>query len=82
MAKMGRAEITPGCKHDFVRQIVLQLSLQPLQHIGVFVHRYSFPADAEIAFHVFVGESGEKNHVSAFQVVFELMVCNLLLVKQ
>jgi hypothetical protein len=44
---------------------VLQFPLQPFQHIGMFVHGYCFPNDAEIAFHVLVGEGREKNHVSA-----------------
>jgi hypothetical protein len=28
----------------------------------MFTHGYSFPNNAEVAFHVLIGEGGEKNH--------------------
>jgi hypothetical protein len=54
------ASILPDREHDFVGKIMLYLSLQPPQQVGMALHGYSFPDNPEIPFQMLVGESGWK----------------------
>ena len=60
VSEVVRASIIPDREHDFVGKIMLYLSLQPLQKVGMALHSYSFADNSEVPFKMLVGERGRK----------------------
>lgn len=72
MAEVVSAILVPDRKHNLMGQVILHLSLEPLQKISVAIHRDTFSNDPEIAIQMLIGKRGIKCPLREAPQVFSI----------